>query len=342
MNTFLILGIAILLVAIIIQIARTSEMVAILKGSEQVRKDSNRILSQAFIVFMIVFFTGVIGSALYYVKDFLPESSSEHGVWIDTAFNITLAVTGIVFIATHILLFVFVYIYREDKNRTGYFYPDNHKLEFWWTIIPAIFMTILVVTGLFYWYKITAPAPADAMQVEVVGKQFNWIVRYPGADNTFGKKSFRLINDNNLLGMNWEDEKGKDDVIPSELVLVKGKSVKVNILSRDVMHNFDLVHFNVKMDAVPGIPTSFVLKPRFTTAEMKVRMNDPKFEYELACAQICGESHYAMKLPVRVVEQAEFDKWIKEQKSYYSTIMPSTPVTVDSTAVEAKPIAATH
>jgi cytochrome c oxidase subunit 2 len=321
MTTYLIIGIVVLLISIIFQVSKTSEMVAILKGNEAVKRDSNDVIAKLFIGFMFIFFTGIVWSSWYYAKDFLPETSSEHGVWIDSAFNITLVVTGIVFVVTQILLFVFTYIYRDRKDRVAYFYPDNHKIEMLWTVVPAIFMTGLVVSGLYYWYKITDPASPNAMVIEVTGKQFNWIARYPGADGKLGAKAYTLINDNNILGLDWNDNAGKDDVMPTELVLVKGQETKIIIGSRDVMHNFDLVHFNVKMDAVPGIPTTFKLVPRFTSKEMKKRLNNPKFEYELACAQICGQSHYAMKMAVRVIEKAEFDKWIKEQKPYYASMV---------------------
>ncbi len=341
MTTLLIAGIVILLISIVFQIAKTSEMVTVLKGADQARQDTNNVIGMIFLGFMVLFFIGITWSVIHFMPHFLPESASVHGVWIDNIFNMTLVVTGIVFVLTQITLFIFVYKYRENKNRKAFFYPENHKLELIWTIIPAIFMAGLVVTGLFYWLKITKDAPADAMVIEVTGKQFNWIARYPGKDGKLGKRDFTAITDNNILGMDLNDKANSDDIIPTELHFVVGKATKIIVRSRDVMHNFDLPHFRVKIDAVPGIPTTFWFTPKYTTEEMRKITNNPKFNYELACAQICGQSHYAMKMAVKVETQADFDKWISEQKPYVETIAPAAPtaapVAAEPAAEEKKP-----
>ncbi|MFM2223870.1 MAG: hypothetical protein RJA07_72 [Bacteroidota bacterium] len=336
MTTFLILGIVVFLISIVFQVAKTSEMVSVLKGFAQSRKDTTKILALMMLFFLPAFFLGIIWSVMHFKSHFLPESASIHGVWIDNLFNISLTITGIVFVLTHVALFVFVYIYREKEGSKALYYPENHKLEMWWTIIPAIFMTVLVVSGLFYWYKITSPAPKDAMVIEVTGKQFNWIARYPGLDGKLGYKNFTLINDNNIIGMDTTDPASYDDVIPTDLHFVVGKPVKIIINSRDVMHNFDLPHFRVKLDAVPGIPTTFWFTPKYTTEEMRKVVGNPKFNFELACAQICGQSHYAMKMAVVVQTQAEFDAWIKDQKPYYETMRPAAAPAIAEAIISTK------
>jgi cytochrome c oxidase subunit 2 len=323
MTTILIVGIVVLLISVVFQVSKTSEMVAMLKGAVESRKDSTKILALMFLFFGPIFIIGCVWSAIHYKSSFLPESASIHGVWIDNVFNITLLVTGLVFLLTQVGLFLFVYMYREREGQKALYYPENTKLEMWWTIVPAIFMTVLVVTGLFYWFKITGPAPKDAMVIEVTGKQFNWIARYPGADGKLGYKNFTLINDNNIIGMDTTDVASHDDIIPTDLHFVVGKPVKIIINSRDVMHNFDLPHFRVKLDAVPGIPTTFWFTPKYTTEQMREIVKNPKFNFELACAQICGQSHYAMKMAVKVETQEEFDKWIKGQSSYFQSMHPA-------------------
>ncbi|MFT4758603.1 MAG: cytochrome c oxidase subunit 2, partial [Saprospiraceae bacterium] len=105
---------------------------------------------------------------------------------------------------------------------------------------------------------------------------------------------------------------------------------------RDVLHNFYLPHFRVKMDAIPGIPTYFVFTPKFTTEEYRQKLkgtpeyeepidaDDPEsptrweaFNYELACSELCGIGHYSMKKQVRIVELEEYEEWLKTQNSYY-------------------------
>src|SRR5476649_2085711 len=141
------------------------------------------------------------------------------------------------------------------------------------------------------------------MVVEVTGKQFNWIFRYPGKDGAFGKKYFKNIDEaTNNLGLIWDDQLSHDDLITDKMYLVKGKPVKLIIGSRDVIHDVGLSHFRLKMDAVPGIPTTLWFTPKYTTKEMKDLTNNPNFVYEISCDQMCGNSHYSMKGIIEVVD----------------------------------------
>jgi cytochrome c oxidase subunit 2 len=114
--------------------------------------------------------------------------------------------------------------------------------------------------------------------------------------------------------------------------------------SRDVIHDVGLPHFRLKMDAVPGITTTLWLTPTITTDSMKTITKNPNFVYEISCDQICGKGHYAMRGTVIVQTQAEYDKWLSEQKSYYATNnAPSAPAEapkdaakIDSTKVTIK------
>ncbi len=191
MQTFFIIAILALGFLITFQIAKASEYVAVLRGEEKTRKQSNKVNAFLLLVFLIV---GLIG--VYYCNEqlkgkILGEPASDHGVLIDRMLYITIALTGIVFFATQIALFWFSFKYQESDKRKAFYYPHNNKLELIWTVIPAIALTVLVGFGLFYWFKITGDAPKDAMQVEVVGKQFGWEFRYPGRDKILGKKYFK-------------------------------------------------------------------------------------------------------------------------------------------------------
>jgi cytochrome c oxidase subunit 2 len=237
---------------------------------------------------------------------------------------VTLAVTGIVFIATQVILFVFAYKYQEDTNRKVVFFAHSTKLELIWTVIPAIALTVLVVIGLRNWFLFTGEPPKNAMVVEVTGKQFGWIYRYPGKDGSFGKKYYKNIdNASNSLGLIWDDELAQDDIVMEQTVyLIKGKPVKLVLGSRDVIHDVGLSHFRLKMDAVPGIPTTMWFTPKYTTKEMKELTGNPNFVYEISCDQMCGNGHYSMKGVMEVVDQEEFDAIMAKQKPYYYTAFP--------------------
>jgi len=203
-----------------------------------------------------------------------------------------------------------------------------------------------VAIGLKNWYTVTSPAPANATVVEIVGKQFNWIIRYPGKDSELGKRTFRKIDDaNNVLGLDWQDPHNEDDIIVQngELHVVVDKPVKLLINSRDVIHDVGLPHFRIKMDAVPGITTTLWFTPNITTEKMKEITHNPNFVYEIACDQLCGKGHYSMRGTIIVETQAEYDAWMAKQQTYHASTMPApaapatdaAPVPADSNSVKA-------
>ncbi len=336
MKEFLMVALGALIFVVIFQIAKASEYVSVLKGEEKTRKQNNRI--NAFLLMGLLVF-GLIGvwycNELFYGKTLFPQgSASVEGESLDQMFMITTAVTGVVFVLTQILLFWFSYKYQESDDRKAFYYPHNNKLELLWTTVPAIFLTVLVVFGLKYWFKITADAPKDAIVVEVTGHQFAWEFRYPGADKMLGKKDYKLTTSKNNLGVDFNDPASKDDIhVNTTMHIPVGVPVKMVINSQDVIHDVGLPHFRLKMDAVPGIPTTQWFTPKFTTEEMKKKTNNPNFTYEIACDQLCGANHFAMRGVIIVETMEEYKKWLAEQKSEYDALfekkapapIPSTP-----------------
>lgn len=346
MTLLIVLITFILLAIILVQISRINEIAKGIRGEEQAFAKSNQKQGRFLLVFMVLFLLGTIISAYYYKNYMLGygphTAASEHGPMLDRLFNTTLAITGIVFIITHIALFYFSYKYSYRVGRKASFMPHDNKLEIIWTAIPAFAMFALVINGLIAWNTVMADVDPNEeyMEIEATGMQFAWILRYPGADGKLGARDFRSINSTNPLGQDWTDVKNLDDFQPTDLVLPKGKKVRVRITARDVLHDFYLPHFRVKMDAVPGLPTYFVFTPSQTTEEYREELSrypeyqvpadpaDPNgpqkwevFDFELACAELCGYGHYSMRKLVRIVEQPEYDAWVRQQQSYYlSTI----------------------
>ena len=325
MQTVLISAILILFLVVVFQIAKASEYVAMIRGYENARKQSNKINAFLLLAFLVL---GLIG--VYYCNEMfkgriLVEPASDHGVLVDQMLYVTLAVTFVVFVITQIALFWFAYKYQESDNRKAFYYPHNNTLELIWTVIPAIVLSVLVGFGIFYWFKITGPAPKDAMVVEVVGKQYGWEFRYPGADGILGKKYFKKVDaaNNNPVGQLWEDPANHDDVyVEQEMHLVVGKPVQLVIGAKDVIHDVGLVHFRLKMDAVPGTPTTMWFTPKFTTKEMKQKTGNPDFVYEISCDQLCGKGHWSMRGTIVVETQEEFDAWVSSKKPQYLVANP--------------------
>lgn len=328
MQTFFIILILLLGFLITFQIAKASEYVSVMRGEEKSKSQSNRINGFLLLAFLVL---GMLG--VYYCNERLSgkilrmgSSASDHGVDVDNMMMITIIITGIVFVITQALLFWFSYKYQASEKRKAFYFPHNNKLEVIWTVIPAIVLTVMVGFGLFYWFRMTGEAPKEAMVVEVTGSQFKWEFRYPGKDKVLGKKFFKQINDakNNPLGQLWDDQANHDDIYVSgeEMHLVVNKPVKLVIGAKDVIHDVGLAHFRMKMDAVPGTPTTMWFTPIKTTAQMKKELNDPEFVYELACDQMCGQGHYSMRGTIIVESQEEFDRWMASKKPKYYAAFP--------------------
>lgn len=333
----------VLLTVVVVQIGKVTELAAKLRGEEVAEQESYNRAGVWLLLFGVAFLVLCIWSAWHYKNYMLGygphEAASAHGGQLDTLFTTTLFFTGIVFILTQAALFWFSYVYKRDPNRRATFISHDNRLEIIWTIVPAIVMAILVINGLVAWNDVMADVGEDEeyIEIEATGYQFAWTIRYPGADGKLGAKDFRLIDlGNNPLGQDWTDPKNHDDFHANEIVLPVGKKIRVRITSRDVLHNFYLPHFRVKMDAVPGIPTYFVFTPEKTTEDYRQMLkeyeeyqvptdpedpeSEPKwktFNYELACAELCGQGHYSMRKLVRIVSEEEYKNWLTTQTSWY-------------------------
>ena len=340
MKTLIVLVCIALLLLIVLQIAKVRDLAKVLRGEEEIEARNTNMTGVYLVAFMGVFLVAATLSALYYknwILGYGPHgSASEHGARIDSMMAWTLAVTYVAFIITHVLLFWYAYKYRTRKGRKAQFISHNNTLEIVWTGVPAIIMTFLVINGLDAWNDIMGDVglDEDILEIEATGYQFAWQMRYPGPDGLLGKKDFRLITGANALGQDWTDVKNYDDMHVNDVVLPVGQKVRVRITAQDVLHDFYLPQFRVKMDAVPGLPTYFVFTPTKTTREWRRELSeyeeyqlpDPDEEgkmlwetanFELACAELCGIGHWSMAKKVIILEEDEYEAWAAEQKSFY-------------------------
>ena len=307
-------------IAIIGKILKVYEISREMQGQKS-RFDIRRINGVLLGIALIAGIYGVYWSYSVQGPMSMHESASVHGLDIDYMFNITLILTTIVFILTHIALFGFSFKYRGSESRKAYFYPHNNSLERIWTIIPAIVLTVLVLLGFFTWRGITNISLEDqkkAINIEVTGEQFKWSLRYAGADNQIGTRNYKLTTPTNGLGIDFKDQKSWDDKLVSEIVIPVNKPVRFTVGSKDVLHSFYLPDFRAQINAVPGMPTYFQFTPRLTTAEVRVQRNNPEYNYVLLCAKNCGAGHYNMQAKVTVVSEAEYATWLAKQALYYN------------------------
>jgi cytochrome c oxidase subunit II len=304
MTIFLILLAIVFLILTAMVVAKTQSIIKVGKPETEVGDSDYLGIADKFnsangaglLIFWILTMIGMTWSFIDAEKYFLPVASSEHGVVTDYWFWVSMIVITIAFVIVNTTLFLFSYLYRYKPNKKVSFYPHNNKLEVIWTVVPAVIMAGLVFTGLRVWNKVMADAPADAEQIEIMGKQFAWTVRYPGVvNNKLGKYNYKLMDDagGNPMGVDFSDENTYDDFSSTtEMHIPVGRNVELKIRARDVLHSVFIPHMRVKMDAVPGMPTKFWFKPIKTTDEMRSELSDANFDYVIACTEICGKSHF--------------------------------------------------
>jgi cytochrome c oxidase subunit 2 len=306
----------ILIIAILLAVFRVATLVGVIKGDTKKQVPSSNKLQAGLLMAFLIF--GIIGF-FYYSFGGLDESyvqpiASEHGEVTDNLFWITMGITCTVFIVTQIFLFGFSFKYQHSENRRATFYPHNNTLEVIWTIVPAIVLALLILSGWKAWVDITGKAPDNAEVVEIMGYQYAWAVRYPGSDKQLGDYDYRKIDAVNQLGIDFEDKNAFDDFIPREIHIPKGEPVLFKIRARDVIHSVYAPHFRLQMNAVPGMPTRFWFVPTKSTAEMRIETGNPDFNYELVCNKICGKGHFAMKYIIVVDEPEEYKEWYASQE----------------------------
>jgi cytochrome c oxidase subunit 2 len=265
-------------------------------------------------LFGIAFFIFLVQQYNYGMKFMHPEAASEDGKTLDHMFNVTVWLTAIVFVITQALLFWYGFRYRRNKKRKGYYYPHNNTVEFIWTTVPAVTLAILVLFGFKTWNKVTKKPTNNMIEVEAFAKQFDWTFRYPGKDGKLGRTNFMLIDPaKNPLGLDFTDPASKDDYVTTEYHLPVNTNVLMHLRSQDVTHDFYLVHFRMQMYVNPGLENWLQFKPIYTTEDFRKRINNPTFDYELACNQLCGAGHFNMRRVLTIDSKEGFKKWDAEK-----------------------------
>jgi cytochrome c oxidase subunit 2 len=236
----------------------------------------------------------------------MPSNGALHGFAVDRLMAINIATVSILFILAHILVGVALLRRRKHERRPV-------RLPRLWLVES---LPLICICGLYIWMAITAQrlwaanrfeGPSlTALQIEVVGVQFQWYFRYPGDDATFGQTKPSLVNAGagNPLGIDPLDSLGNDDVVSSELVLPVGREVDIRLRAHDVIHGFFIPGMRLKQNAVPGL----TLHVHFTPVVAG--------EYPILCTQVCGLGHGHMEARLRVVPPEQFQQWLKvrEQK----------------------------
>ena len=268
------------------------------------RRQTGEVVALLFLFLSITVMT-VVGFGWH---SWAPEVASEHGVGVDGVIEYLRLTTGAILVIGTLALMWFVW--RSGRGKATEIPRMRRRTEDLASLVPVLAMALIaeagvLVKGLPVWEQVYGEPPEGATIVEATGKQFEWLLRYPGPDGVFGRTDPALIdNVSNLVGIDPADPAGADDIVlRNQLHVAVGQTVALRIKARDVLHSFSVPAMRLKQDAVPGsvIPIQFV--PTRTG------------EFEIACAELCGMGHYSMRARVVVHEAAEFDAWLRAQST---------------------------
>lgn len=260
----------------------------------------------AFVVAIV--FLIVISIVFHFLSPWWFTPIASNWTAIDDTISITFWVTGFVFVAVNLFMAYAVYRFRYSKDRRAEYEPENKKLEGWLTGITAVGVAAMLAPGLFVWADVVQ-VPEEAHTVEVVAQQWQWSFRYPGEDGVLGAADTQFVSPDNPLGVDPDDPAGRDDLLVTsqEMHLPLDRPVRLLLRSKDVLHDYAVAEFRIKMDMVPGSVTYMWLTP---TREGS---------FDILCEELCGIGHHVMRGKVVVESEEDYESWLSEQASFADT-----------------------
>lgn len=260
-------------------------------------------------ILAIVLILIAIASAVPIIQHtwWLPQDISTHGHPIDEQMSETMAEAGISFLASQILLAIFIWVYAKPRpgEKIKNFPGGAMGLVLAAFLLVGTEVLALGAFGAKAWARIyLTPPAANAMPVQVQAGQFAFYFRYPGPDGTFGPLHPDMISEANanFYGLDTtHDQDSKDDIVTAEMAIPVNREIHLLMHSKDLGHSFYVPELRVQQDFVPGLDLSI----HFTATKIG--------KYEIVCTQLCGLGHYNMKAYLEVMSQDDFDNWLKQQ-----------------------------
>jgi cytochrome c oxidase subunit 2 len=261
-----------------------------------------------------------------------PPNASTHGAELDYLTAIVHWFMIILFVGWGLFYLYCLFRFRRGKNPVASYGGAKGKFSTYGEAgVVLIEVVLLVLFAVPIWAKRVSavPSKADAVELRVIAEQFAWNVHYPGADGVFGRTDVKKVTaGGNPLGIDFTDPAAQDDVITlNQLHLPVNKPALIYLSSKDVIHSFFLPQMRVKQDAIPGQVIPVYFTPNQVTppdAQFPACASaKPKNCWEIACAQLCGLTHYRMQGYYTVHAQADFDKWLADNAPKTATATPA-------------------
>jgi cytochrome c oxidase subunit 2 len=253
----------------------------------------------------------------------LPINASSHGHMIDNMIGWVHWLMLLLFVGWGIYLIIAIIKFSEKTNpKADYNGVQSHYSQYaeYGVIIFEAFLLIGLSIPLYSQLKTSLPSDNEVNHIRVIAQQFAWNIHYPGVDGKFGDTDINLVDEeSNPIGL-VRDGNGADDIVTlNQMHLPVNQQVMIHLSSKDVIHSFGIPEMRIKQDAVPGMTIPFFFTPTMTSAEFLDEIQGSAREgkgYEIACAQLCGNSHYRMRGFLTVESEDEFNGWLEEEAEY--------------------------
>lgn len=260
----------------------------------------------------------------------LPLDASAHGPQLDFLTGIVHILMAVLFVGWGAFFLYTLLRFRKGRNPVAsYEGTKSHFSTYGEAGIAVIEIVLLLAFAIPIWASRVGDLPdeSESTVVHVVAEQFAWNAHYPGPDGLFGRRDTKLINAaTNPLGLDRTDPVGQDDITTiNQLHLPVDKPAIIHLSTKDVIHSFGLPVMRVKQDAIPGMVIPVWFEPVKTGS------------WEIACAQLCGASHYRMRGFFTVHSQADFAKWLTDNAPKAAP-NAAVPVAAPAPAVPATPV----
>ena len=253
----------------------------------------------------------------------LPLNAASHGLQIDYMIGWVHWLMLFLFVGWGIYLVIVIFKFNSKRNpKADYIGVKSHYSQYveYGVIIFEAFLLIGLSIPLYAQLKTNLPKD-NVHHVRVIAQQFAWNIHYPGPDGKFGNTNIDLVDEeSNPIGLDRNSINGADDIVSiNQMHLPVNKQVMIHLSSKDVIHSFGIPEMRIKQDAIPGMTIPFFFTPTMTSKEFLEKIKGSEREgmgFEIACAQLCGNSHYRMKGYVTIETEAEYAAWLVEQAEY--------------------------
>ena len=254
----------------------------------------------------------------------LPVGISSVSGRIDEIIVIVHYLMLVLFVGWGIFFIVSLVKFRESKNKkANYKGVESHYSSVLEGAIAVIEIVILFGFAFPIWAERVNDVPdsRDAESIRVIAQQYAWNIHYPGEDGKFGDTRVDLVDEqDNPIGLDRNSEFCKDDFYTiNQMHIPVDTKIRVDLSSKDVIHNFKLPELRVSQDAIPGMVIPVHFTATSTSKEFLETAVGTKREgksLEIACAQLCGLGHYRMKGYLTIHEKENYVAWLEEQAEY--------------------------